>query len=473
MRRPGELGGVGKRVLILLIVVTLVAVATVSLAAAIGSTRGIAAQHGAQQDALLEQVAFDAATAYEQAGSWEGADLTEVLATARAGGAGITITTPEGEIVESQGRGGGRGRMGDGGRSSENSSGLAEEGHRSGPVIAAGEIVGAVTLAFGTADESVAHDIAWTWILVGAALAVAFAVAAAFVAARMVSRPLRDLVVAARRMAAGDYTASVPEHGFGEIADLADAFDAAASAVRAAQDRQRQQAADIAHELRTPLTAMRAEVEELRDGLVEATPAALDRIHTHTLRLARTVDDLAELASADAASFQVRRRDVDLSELVREACGLHSAALTAAGMTLVTQIAPGIAIQADSDRLHQVLANLIGNAARHCRPGDQVTVQLSAEPGYARIEVADDGPGIDPAVLPRATERFWRGPTDAVGSGLGLPVVQGLIDAHGGTFELHSDGHHGTLALVRLPLSPGSGPTPGRSGPLPPPPPGS
>jgi len=135
-------------------------------------------------------------------------------------------------------------------------------------------------------------------VLWAAAAALGLALASGVAAARALTRPVLALTAATRSFARGDRSARPAVRGPGELGELADAFDEAATATAAAETARRQLAADVAHELRTPLAALIAGLEELRDGLAPAEPEALARLHDQSLRLGRVVGDLAELSSA-------------------------------------------------------------------------------------------------------------------------------------------------------------------------------
>jgi two-component system sensor histidine kinase BaeS len=285
------------------------------------------------------------------------------------------------------------------------------------------------------------------------------------------------LTAATRAFAAGDTQARPAVRGIGELGELADAFDEAATAVQRSDQSRRQMAADVAHELRTPLAALQAGLEELRDGLAPADPTTLARLHDQTLRLGRTVAELADLSAADAAAQDLTWEQVDLSELVESSLQARAPQLRAAGLDVTPHVSRGVSVDGDPDRLHQIVGNLLDNCARHCRPGDHVTVTLAgpgAPDGAAvartcRLTVQDTGPGIPPEDLPHVLTRFWRGRDrhTVAGSGVGLAVVARLVHAHHGQVYVASDGASGTTVTVDLPLrvahAAGATPAPTRS----------
>ncbi|WP_327727488.1 HAMP domain-containing histidine kinase [Streptomyces sp. NBC_00487] len=260
----------------------------------------------------------------------------------------------------------------------------------------------------------------------------------------------------ARALAAGDRSARGRIDAPGELGDLARAFDAMADDVGHGEQARHRLAADVAHELRTPLTSLQAGLEELRDGYADPSAERLTSLHDQALRLGRIVDDLGELAEAESARLSLHLAEVDLTALAVAAVAERAAELRTAGLAVRTVPGPAaLLVRADADRLHQTLGNLLSNAARHCRPGDTVTVTTSAMPFEALVEVADTGPGIPAEELPHVFDRPWRGARarSAGGNGIGLAVVKELVTAHGGTVTADSGPGGGTRLTLRLPRS--------------------
>ncbi|MGN6303027.1 MAG: sensor histidine kinase [Angustibacter sp.] len=452
MSRQPALGPLGRRLLLSFVAVALLAVALVAGAALVGSSLGVSRTLGATQQDTARRVATAAAAAYADAGAWATADLTTAQSLASASGARLVVLDASGTAValDRPGMHAGMGPM----------SGTGTAGAWATPVSAdvrvGTQVVGSVRLVFPSAPAS-GRSVAWSWILVAAVLAAAAATVAGWFVVRQLTRPLVSLTDATRAFGAGDPAARPVVRGVGELGELADAFDEAASAVQRSDAVRRQMAADVAHELRTPLSALQAGLEELRDGLVPADRATLSRLHDQSLRLGRTVTELGQLSAADAATTDLHLRAVDLADLVRSAATAREPQLRAAGVELETALSPDLVVRADTDRLHQVVGNLLDNCATHCRPGDTVHLRLtggtSGTGPVARLEVQDTGPGIPPDDLPHVFERFWRGrDRTATGSGVGLAVVARLVQAHHGHVEVRSDGHSGTTVVLELPL---------------------
>ncbi len=442
--RAQHLGPLGRRFAVAFALVALLAVVLVTAAGLVGSHRGLTSQSSQQRHEAASQVARAASAAYADAGGWAGADLGRAATLADGAGAVLRVRDRAGRLVWPR-------------------TGMAGPGPMSGAGMMRGsgtEVAAAVTLAGRTVGEAVLHfrpsatsgqPVAWTWILAAATAAVLLALASAWFVSRSLTRPVTALTSAARSFADGDRNAFVPVRGVGELAELADAFDEAVHAVRAAESARRQMAADVAHELRTPLAALQAGLEELRDGYAPADAEALARLHDQALRVGRLVQDLDALFVAEAPAATVRRDRVDLVEVARKETDARAPQLRAAGLDLVTELPDEpVWVGGDAERLHQVAGNLLQNCARHCGPGDRVTVRVHAD--GPRLVVADTGPGIAPSDLPHVFERFWRGAARAghSGSGLGLAVVRSLAEAQGGTVSAESDGHSGSTFTVTL-----------------------
>lgn len=454
------LGPLGRRFLAAFAAVALVTVVLVAAAGLVGTDRGLSSQTGAERSDVAARVAAAAAEAYSAAGGWDGADLRTAETVAEGGGALVMVVrSPDGAVVS-----GTRGRgqhMSDGsGMPGGPGMGLAT-GQTTADVTVDGETVGEVVLGFGSRDSSTGRPVAWTWIIAAAVGALLLALVAAWFVSRQLSRPVAALTTAARSFAAGERDTVVTERGAGELAELADAFEEAMTAVRRAESSRARMAADVAHELRTPLAALQAGLEELRDGLAPAEPATLARLHDQALRVSRIVGDLDTLFAAEGAVRAIRHDPVDLGRLARQEVEARAAQLRAATIDVrLDEPRDGpVWVRGDAERLHQVLGNLLENCVRHCRPGDSVRVAVAADPATARLVVADTGPGIAAEELDRVFDRFWRGARQGgrPGSGLGLAVVRSLVEAMSGTVSVDSDGATGTTFTVALPRHPDEG----------------
>ncbi|MFD8690207.1 sensor histidine kinase [Streptomyces sp. NPDC059651] len=275
---------------------------------------------------------------------------------------------------------------------------------------------------------------------------------------RTVLRPVRALTSAARGLEEGDLARRVPGGGRDEIGALGRAFNRMAVSLQDAEERQRRLTGDIAHELRTPLANLRGYLEALRDGVVEPTPELLASLHGEALLQQRIVDDLQDLALAEAGALTYHRADTALGDLL-VACGTaHRGQAEAAGVDLVAVSEDEVHVEADAYRLRQVVGNLVSNALRATPPGGRVTLVAGRRGGSAVVEVRDTGSGIAAEELPHVFDRFWRADKArgraTGGSGLGLAVVRQIVTDHGGTVEVRSEVGTGTVFTVLLPAGP-------------------
>jgi two-component system sensor histidine kinase BaeS len=322
------------------------------------------------------------------------------------------------------------------------------------PVVVDGVQVGVVGLVFATDAATAAREVAWRWIGVAAGVAVLLALLVGLLVTRRLARPLLAVSAAAQAFAAGDRTARTGVSGPGEIGTVARSVDEMAEVVTRSESSQRRLASNVAHELRTPLAALQVGLEELRDGLVEPDAGLLTGLHDQSLRLSRIVDDLTALSSAESTAFSLRWAELDLAGLARSETAAQEPRLRAAGLTVTVDATEPVPVVGDTDRLRQVLANLLSNCARYCRAGDEVSVTVHRGETAAHLVVRDTGPGIPAAELVHVFDRSWRGSTSgaAPGLGLGLAVVRELVAAHHGTVRADSDGASGTTVTVDLPL---------------------
>jgi two-component system sensor histidine kinase BaeS len=240
-----------------------------------------------------------------------------------------------------------------------------------------------------------------------------------------------------------------------ELRDLTEALNAAADEIERSEAARRQLTADITHELRTPLAALQAGLEELRDGFIEPDARTLASLHDQATRLGRIVGDLSALADAESDTIQLHREGLDLGEVAQLAAAAWEGTLLASGLAVEVDLPPGVEVVADRDRVHQMLDNLLANAAAYCHEGDVVRISVRSDGDTGVMCVTDTGPGFRAEDLPVVFERSWRGASSAgtQGSGLGLPIVRALAEAQGGTVQVESEEGKGATITVRLPVA--------------------
>ncbi|QJS99563.1 HAMP domain-containing histidine kinase [Streptomyces asoensis] len=298
--------------------------------------------------------------------------------------------------------------------------------------------------------------------VIGAAgLVLAVTVAVTAVVATRLVRPLRALTEAAQQPP--DRHARVPVTTRDETGILAEAFNDLAERRERLEAQRKALVSDVAHELRSPLTNIRGWLEVTRDGLVEPDTELLGALHEEALLLQRVIDDLRDLADADAGTLRLHREPVPADDLLAQVTAAHRVAADTAGVRLRTETEGAPWLDADPVRLRQALGNLVTNAVRHTPPDGTVTLTARGDGERVVLEVADTGTGIAAEDLPHVFERFWRAEKSRSrrtgGSGLGLPIVRQLTAAHGGTAQAESTPGTGSVFTLRLPAAtaPGDG----------------
>ena len=288
----------------------------------------------------------------------------------------------------------------------------------------------------------------------GLVLAVTVAVTAV-VATRLV-RPLRALTAAAQQPP--DMHVRVPVTTRDETGILAEAFNEQTERRERLEAQRKAMVSDIAHELRSPLTNIRGWLEVTRDGVVDPDPALLASLHEEALVLQRIIDDLQDLAAADAGTLRLHREPVRADELLDQVAAAHRVAADAAGVAVRTEDDGAPWLDADPVRMRQALGNLVSNALRHTPADGTVTLAARRDGDVVVFRVADTGSGIAPEDLPHVFDRFWRAEKSrsrrSGGSGLGLPIVRHLVAAHGGTVVAACEPGAGAVFTLRLPGAP-------------------
>ncbi len=290
-------------------------------------------------------------------------------------------------------------------------------------------------------------------IVLAAAIGVVAATVIAILLARYLMRPLEDLTDGAQIFAAGDLDHRVEPEGPAEVERLGLAFNDMAASLSEAERLRRRLVADVAHELRNPVAALRAQLEGMQEGVLDADEERLASVREDVEHLSRLVHDLQELSVAEAGRLHYEMGPLDIGPVVeREADRARS--ILAEGVEMRTACGPAHVL-GDRRRLTQVLRNLLSNAARHTDEG-HVEVSCAIDEGLVEVSVADTGEGIGEADLPYIFERFYRADTarakDTGGSGIGLAISRRIVHDHGGVMFARSDPGAGSVVGFRLPL---------------------
>ncbi|WAX81797.1 HAMP domain-containing sensor histidine kinase [Streptomyces sp. KMM 9044] len=268
-------------------------------------------------------------------------------------------------------------------------------------------------------------------------------------------RPLRALTRAAQDRDA--HLPPVPVVRHDEIGRLTAAFNELSEHRARTEQQRRVMVSDIAHELRTPLSTIRSALEATQDGIIEADQHLTASLLEEVLLLQHVIDDLQDLAAADAGTLRLYPEPVLAEAVLRHVTDAHRTAAEKAEVTLLVHNPARLDLWADPLRLRQIVGNLVSNAVRHTPPGGRVTLHTHRDDATAVIEVTDTGTGITEEDLPFVFERFWRAEKSrnrkTGGSGLGLSIARKLTEAHGGVLSAAGAPGRGATFTIRLPLS--------------------
>jgi signal transduction histidine kinase len=283
------------------------------------------------------------------------------------------------------------------------------------------------------------------------------AILASFLLIRQLTGPLRKLDQAARRVATGRFDEHVDIVSSDEIGRLATSFNEMATSLAESEQVRKRLIADISHELRTPITAVRTTLEGLRDGLMEPTQETLTALHDKILLTTRLVQDLHQLALADAGRLSMHPGPVSIEQVLDTILETIGVQMEDEEIRLVREIDSGLpVVQADVHRIEQVLLNLLSNAIRHTPQGGSIRVRaLQVEDGV-QVEIRDSGPGLSETDRQHVFDRFYRADasrTGDTGACLGLSIAKAWIEAHKGRIWAENAPQGGACFTFVLPLS--------------------
>ena len=267
-----------------------------------------------------------------------------------------------------------------------------------------------------------------------------------FFLSRRIVAPIRTLTDASQHIAEGQYAERVQVNGSDEIAQLAARFNQMATQLEQVESMRRQLIGDVTHELRTPLTSIKGYMEGLVDGVLPSTPETFDQIHREANRLSRLVDDLQELSRVEAKAYSLDIHPMTVSNLVQTTVKRLAPQARDKHIILHPNLPADLPpLQADEDRITQVLVNLVANAIQYTPVGGNVSITAARQADEIQISVKDTGVGIPPEHLANLFTRFYRvdksrSRNAGGGSGIGLTIAKHLVEAHGGRIWAESKG---------------------------------
>lgn len=275
---------------------------------------------------------------------------------------------------------------------------------------------------------------------------------------RSLTAPLQELEAATQAIGRRELQRRVDVDGSREIVALGNAFNQMAGELERGEMLRRNLMADVAHELRTPLSVLQGNLRAIIDDVYPLEKAEVARLYDQTRHLSRLVQDLHDLAQAEARELPLNIVQVDVVALVRAAVQSFAPLAEEDGVRLQEDFPETeLAVRADPARLTQVVQNLLANALRHASRDGVIGIEVEALGENVAIRVRDDGAGIEPEHLPRVFDRFYRADRSrsrhSGGAGLGLAIVRAIVEAHGGSVSAHSDGvGQGSVFSIQLPL---------------------
>jgi len=311
-------------------------------------------------------------------------------------------------------------------------------------------LLGGIDQAFAAAQ--------WRDALVAGVVALVLALLFAYALARWLLAPVRALASGMHALSAGDFDQRIRSTSSDELGALGRDFNHLAQTLEQHRDARRRWGADIAHELRTPLAVLRGEVAALQDGVRSASPAAFDSLQTECERLSNLIDDLYQLALADAGALDYRFETLDLSALAREAVELQTRVCGDAGLVLeIAALETPLPVRGDARRLAQLFDNLLTNARRYTDAPGRIRLSIAQGSTLLRLTLDDSAPGVPDDALPKLFDRLYRVEESrsrgAGGAGLGLAICRAIVDAHGGKISADHSPLGGLRIIIEMPLA--------------------
>jgi signal transduction histidine kinase len=493
------------RLLLAFVLVVAVAVGIAEVIAERAATSEFGSYRRSTDTAYVESLAQELGEYYAATGSWEGvqsvfAALPVVpgrLELLDASGAVVAQSTPGygpggsggeggpsgtggntpqgaggggsgggmGQMEGQQGRGSGAGQQSAaGGEESGTGDAVAGTAAQSVPVVSAGQQVATLIMLSGQGSTAAGGQVSdrfidrvRTALLVGGIAALLAALLLAALVVGSVTRPLRRLRDAARRLASGDFSHRVEITAPAEAAELGTSFNHMAEALERDKEARHRLLADIAHELRTPLSVIQGTAQAFLDGVIPPDQEHAAVIRDQAVQLSKLITDLRDVSMAEAGELRLEAVPSDLGELARQAATAAQHRAEEQGIELEVAVSTSVPLcLIDSARTLQIIGNLLDNALRHTPRGGRVTLRVGErEGGVIAVEIEDTGEGIPPEHLPHVFERFYRVDASRArsgGTGLGLAIVSQLARAQGGSVSVESEPGRGSTFRVTFPV---------------------
>ena len=292
--------------------------------------------------------------------------------------------------------------------------------------------------------------------LLGGGIAIGVALFLSVLLIAQILSPLGVLARATERIAQGDLPDRIRIKSRDELGQLGASFTHMVGSLRRSETLRRTMTADIAHELRTPVTIIQGTLEAILDGIYDPSAETIAPIYEETLHLGSLIDDLRDLALAEAGELRLAKERTNIVELVRQVTETAGSSVEESPTVRVEAEAGIPKVSLDPKRFRQVLANLLSNALIYTPADGEIRVDIRLADDAVELSVSDTGPGISEEDLPHLFERFYRGDPArgrTGGSGLGLAIVRQWVEAHGGTIRAKNRREGGARFVLQIPIS--------------------
>ncbi len=312
------------------------------------------------------------------------------------------------------------------------------------------------TMGLGQAEMTFLQD-SQRSLGIAAFVAVAVAVGLGIIVSILVTRPMRELAVSARKIASGDLAQRVKHRSDDEVGEVSSAFNSMAEQLEMKEKSRKQLLADVAHELRNPLSVVQGNLEAWLDGVIAPTPDQIAPVYDETVLLNRLITDLRELSLAEAGQLKLYLEEADLAGLINAEVGVFQARCQDKDVSLNADLAKDLPqVIIDRDRIRQVLHNLLENALRFSSNGGSIKVSAVMKGNNVEVSVSDTGSGIDPDDLDKVFDHFYKADKarqrNYGGAGIGLALVRKYVELHNGKVWAESEPGRGSTFKFTLPI---------------------
>ncbi|MCX7831323.1 MAG: ATP-binding protein [Actinobacteria bacterium] len=287
-------------------------------------------------------------------------------------------------------------------------------------------------------------------------LAVALSILAFYLVSKMIAKPIVEAAEVARRISDGDYNARVIKTENSEIGTLQETLNLLAEKLKKIEERRMELASDIAHEFKTPLSVLKANLEGIKDGLIQATPKHLDKLMEEIDRLSKLLEELKTIQMLDSMQLKPNLETVPLDGFIKDMVEIYRPLAESKGIDVQVDTDP-VQVFADKNYLQRIFENIFINSVSYSKPGAKIVVRTSLKEKQGCFEIVDTGVGIKKEEIPFVFDRFYRAESSRSrrtgGSGLGLSIVKKLVESMNGKVEIESEFGKGTKVTVCLPAA--------------------